>query len=800
MEKLGAVGRYKWLVFFAVLALIIRLIAAPFGTLEKPDMNNFQAWSAQLSEKGLHGFYDEGWSDAWPGYLYVLWFLGPVKHFFVSFPAVLFKLPAIVADIVAGILVFAAVSRFNKKAALPSAVFYLLNPAVIANSALWGQIDGIAAMFILAVLFFASEWPIVSAALLGVGVLFKWYVLLILPCAVLIWLRDAGWRKMLACVVVTAAVIVGGFVPFAAKPVFSFLLERAGTTLQQYQFTSANAFNLWALWGMWKPDAGWPVVAGVLLAVVLMAAVLIGLWKLDSEPARFLAAALLLFGSFLVLTRMHEHNLLPVLAPLLVAAAGLPGLWISYGLVSATYLANIRFAFVWITQEFRLIFPSWVIGLFSVVNIVVFCSAVCALFGKKRIWPQFAGLKSKMSAAVPVDSSFVAKRWRLLLVVLLVFALVARLYGLSYPNELYFDEVYHAFTARELYRGNTAAWSWESTPPKGFAYAWDHPPLPKLIMAASMRVFGEGPIGWRLPGALLGVGSALLLFLVGVKLFKSRTVALLGTAFFVLDGLPLVLSRIGMNDVYFMFFALGAIYFLLSERYFLSALFLGLAGASKWTAVWLVPVLVALWLIFWKRPTINLAWFLVVPPAVYLLSYAPFFLAGYTAAQFVELQRQMFWYHTHLNATHPFSSPWWSWPLMLKPVWLFTQSSGNLVSNIYAQGNPVIFWVGFACVLVAVLFGIVTRRREVWAALAAYVGFFVPWSLSPRIMFIYHYLPSVPFLCLLLAYMVSCSRRRKLLSLVLLSAALLLFLYLYPRWVGIPMPAASAGWYAWLPS
>lgn len=35
--------------------------------------------------------------------------------------------------------------------------------------------------------------------------------------------------------------------------------------------------------------------------------------------------------------------------------------------------------------------------------------------------------------------------------------------------------------------------------------------------------------------------------------------------------------------------------------------------------------------------------------------------------------------------------------------------------------------------------------------LTAYLGMFVPWALSPRIMFIYHYLPALPFLFLILA-------------------------------------------------
>ncbi len=57
-------------------------------------------------------------------------------------------------------------------------------------------------------------------------------------------------------------------------------------------------------------------------------------------------------------------------------------------------------------------------------------------------------------------------------------------------------------------------------------------------------------------------------------------------------------------------------------------------------------------------------------------------------------QLQMFNYHSKLEATHPFSSPWWQWPLMIRPIWLY-QGKGlppGQISSIVSLGNPAIWW------------------------------------------------------------------------------------------------------------
>ena len=85
------------------------------------------------------------------------------------------------------------------------------------------------------------------------------------------------------------------------------------------------------------------------------------------------------------------------------------------------------------------------------------------------------------------------------------------------------------------------------------------------------------------------------------------------------------------------------------------------------------------------------------------------------------------------------------------------------------------------------------------------VGFasqFLPWVLVPRSTFIYHYFASVPFIILASVLFLRWLRARseetyKITVIVLLSAALLLFIAFYPLESGLPVARAYANYLRW---
>ena len=165
------------------------------------------------------------------------------------------------------------------------------------------------------------------------------------------------------------------------------------------------------------------------------------------------------------------------------------------------------------------------------------------------------------------------KQEKLYLFLILLFAFIIRFWNLWHPQAYIYDEVYHAFTAQEMAKGNVKAWEWWNPSPKGFAYEWTHPPLAKLIMAGGVLLFGKSQFAFRFPGIFFAVGVIYLVYLLGRGIFKNERIALLSAFLVSFDGMLFVMSRIGMADISFLFFLLGTIYFCLKEKYLWSGMF-----------------------------------------------------------------------------------------------------------------------------------------------------------------------------------------------------------------------------------
>jgi dolichyl-phosphate-mannose--protein O-mannosyl transferase len=115
-----------------------------------------------------------------------------------------------------------------------------------------------------------------------------------------------------------------------------------------------------------------------------------------------------------------------------------------------------------------------------------------------------------------------------------------------------------------------------------------------------------------------------------------------------------------------------------------------------------------------------------VVAGIYFLIYIPDMLAGRpfignNGNGVVDLQFAMYNYHSTLVATHDFASAWWSWPFMVSthgyvPLWLAISSLPNNVhSTIAVLGNPAVWWVGFASMIVVTERAM--RGKELWKML-----------------------------------------------------------------------------------
>ncbi len=216
--------------------------------------------------------------------------------------------------------------------------------------------------------------------------------------------------------------------------------------------------------------------------------------------------------------------------------------------------------------------------------------------------------------------------------------------------------------------------------------------------------------------------------------------------------------------------------------------------------------------LFPRNAFLTLSWclvmFVAVPLVIYGLSYIPFMLVpgpGHGLKDVITYQKHIYEYHKNLVATHPFSSAWWEWPMMLRPIWYYQGHflpDGKL-SSIISFGNPLVWWPGFIAVLASFYTAFRRKDKHLAVLLVAFCSQYLPWILVPRLTFIYHYFAMVPFMVLCLTYflkdlMEDYPDKRKWVY-GYLTGVLLLFIVFYPLLSGMVIPKDYSIWLRWLP-
>jgi dolichyl-phosphate-mannose-protein mannosyltransferase len=406
-------------------------------------------------------------------------------------------------------------------------------------------------------------------------------------------------------------------------------------------------------------------------------------------------------------------------------------------------------------------------------------------------------------------------------------------YPITYSSQTYFDEIYFVRSAEQYLKLQVP-------------YEWTHPPLGKLIIAAGISIFGYDPFGWRIMGVIFATLMIPLIYVLGKKLFGTWIGGFASAFLLAFDFMHFTMARMATVDTYVVFFSLASqLFFLIYlkdvlkdgwqapvQPLLLAILFFALGFSTKWLVLYgfvaQLAILAALRLkevsklkkglsdkiyAFTDHPFSVIIGFLLVAVLVYFLTYIPDMLAGRSLVEVLGLQGGMFNYHATLTATHPFSSAWWMWPLMMKPLWLYVSTlPNNVTSTITLLGNPLVWWVGFACIISISIFTLIkilkasSKRFDNvgFPAIFIIIFFFfqwVPYMLISRVTFIYHFYVNVPFLCLAAAYFISkywSSKWVKLAAIAYFVGTVALFALFYPVISGMPVPTSSIDSLKWL--
>lgn len=118
------------------------------------------------------------------------------------------------------------------------------------------------------------------------------------------------------------------------------------------------------------------------------------------------------------------------------------------------------------------------------------------------------------------------------------------------------DEAIYAKVAKNMVKsGDFLIQSWE------MGKAWyEKPPLYMWLEGLTLKIFGFNSLGVKLPSAVLGLFTIILVFLLGKKLFGSY-VGFLASFILLTTSQFLYYSRIGMLDVSLTFFITASLYF-----------------------------------------------------------------------------------------------------------------------------------------------------------------------------------------------------------------------------------------------
>lgn len=437
---------------------------------------------------------------------------------------------------------------------------------------------------------------------------------------------------------------------------------------------------------------------------------------------------------------------------------------------------------------------------------------------------------------------FFKKNW--IPIVLVILGLTTRFLFIWYPAEVVFDEVHFGKFVNSYFTGE---------------YYFDiHPPLGKLLVALSAWIGGYrgefpfleignpyGPMPYvalrflpNLAGGLVPLAFYFFLRTLGA----NRSIAGFAAFLLVFDNALLAQSHFILVDAFLMLFGfLGLASFFLARSLrnpvyhwgwlSLGGIFFGAASSIKWTGLGFIGLafFVFLWDIFRSRERkilflqLSLS-LLLIPFAFYLLVFffhflllpAPGsgdafmsqdFLRGEKGflGKFLELNAEMYRANATLTATHSYASEFYTWPLMIRPVYYWVKDFGEGgTGRIYLLGNPFVWWLG----TLGLIFGLrLWKKQENFRWL--YLGYLLSWLpflVIGRVLFLYHYLIPLAFSLAIFAFSwfdwlnKNWQNKRQLAIGAILILVVLGFLFFAPLSYGLPLSEEAYKLRVWLPS
>ncbi|WP_300766527.1 phospholipid carrier-dependent glycosyltransferase [uncultured Bifidobacterium sp.] len=289
-----------------------------------------------------------------------------------------------------------------------------------------------------------------------------------------------------------------------------------------------------------------------------------------------------------------------------------------------------------------------------------------------------------------------------------------------------------------------------------------------------------------------------------------------------------------------------------------AAILLGLATGVKWSGIYFFAAFCVISVLWdaWLRRQVGYRFWLAsgifrdgIPAALYMLPlYGLTYLADWenwfihpdsymhnwaannpgqgvtwlpeSLRSFVEYHVEMWKFHTTLDVPHAYRANPLTWPLQIRPTSFYWEwidghpglcslnTSQRCVAAVTSLGNPLIWWLGSACVIAGIIIAI--KHRGDWrigAVVIGFIGGWLPWAqYLNRTTFTFYSIVILPWIILGICFVANEVRERasaltwRLTLAVTVGAIALVSLFFYPIWTGMPVPYEFWLSHMWLDS
>jgi dolichyl-phosphate-mannose-protein mannosyltransferase len=340
----------------------------------------------------------------------------------------------------------------------------------------------------------------------------------------------------------------------------------------------------------------------------------------------------------------------------------------------------------------------------------------------------------------------------IVLTAVVAFSTLERTLWIGHPHRLIWDEQDYVNAARRILGLPVPAGGGYDVSPSGLDPQPEDPPLAHLLIAGSIFLFGDNPVGWRLSPILFGTIALLAMYHLVRAAGGSRWLGAGAVAVMAADNLFFVQSRIPTPDIFALTFMLLGVAVYLHGRPGTAGLLLGLGAACKLVGFYALLVLILLealrlWLPSRSDRPRPQAVSVLVGLGVAAAGCAAAFVAvlsvcdplfGLITNPFAhiaymmrfDLQSGPFYAAAHAIWAHGLNSSAWDWLINSKALNYFTAYStvhpGRIAIAFRGEMNPLIIFLALPALVVATIEAWRARDPVAMLIIAWFAGTFIP--------------------------------------------------------------------------